>query len=279
MHAKMKLTSKFRELRKSNEHALMPYIPVGYPDIKSTEAVIDTLIKSGSDIIELGLPFSDPIADGSTIQKASESALDSGINTDMYFRICKKVCREKNTAFVAMTYYNLIFKYGLKRFTKRCADVGISGIIVPDLPVEESHDLKKFCREYNIDLIYIISPTTTDERIEQIIKNASGFIYLVSLLGVTGARDIMSKHVKGLIRKVKSKTNMPVCLGFGISQPKHVKKAIDYGADGVIVGSAIIDTIEKNRKNKKKMLKELSRFVDSLKDATSYRFICISSVV
>jgi len=278
----MNIADKFEQLRQRNEKAMMPYICVGDPD-PETSVVID----SGADIIELGIPFSDPIADGPTIQRASERALSSGINTDIYFDVCKKI-KPSDTALVSMTYYNIILQYGMEKFVLECVNSGVSGIIVPDLPVEESAPLQEVCENNNVSLISFIAPTTTDERMENIIDHSSGFIYLIALLGVTGARDELNKIAGELVIRVKSRTSVPVCLGFGISKPQQVREAVESGADGVIVGSAIVNIIEKNLKNvaekrsfsdmclsdeiaqqhKRKMLDELKKFIGKLKRET-----------
>ena len=263
----MNIADKFEQLKQRNEKAMMPYICVGDPDPETSVEIANTLIDAGADIIELGIPFSDPIADGPTIQRASERALSSGINTDIYFDVCKKI-KPSDTALVSMTYYNIILQYGMEKFVLECVNSGISGIIVPDLPVEESAPLQEVCENNNVSLISFIAPTTTDERMENIISHSSGFIYLIALLGVTGARDEFNKIAGELVIRVKSRTPVPVCLGFGISKPQQVRKAVESGADGVIVGSAIVNIIEKNLKNKRKMLDELKKFVRKLKRET-----------
>ncbi|PKP54397.1 MAG: tryptophan synthase subunit alpha [Candidatus Altiarchaeales archaeon HGW-Altiarchaeales-3] len=269
----MNLQEKFNELKKAGELAFMPYIAAGDPDKKTTIKILNALIECGADIIELGMPFSDPIADGPTIQKASERALNAGMNTDIYFEICKKV-NSTNTRVpvIAMTYYNIILHYGLEKFSKNCSESGIYGIIVPDLPVEESEPLLKACKKYNINLIFLIAQTTTDERIEKIIEHADGFLYLVSVLGVTGARSEIDAMANELVIRVKNKTNIPLCLGFGISKPSQVEEfKSNSELSGVIVGSAIVNIIEKNLSNPEMMLAELENFVRQMKTATRKR--------
>lgn len=263
----MNIQKKFNELKEKEELAFMPYIAAGDPDPETTCEILNTLIKSGADIIEFGMPFSDPIADGPTIQAASERALEAGINTDVYFELCKKV--NPGIPVIAMTYYNIILQYGLERFAKRCTESGISGIIVPDLPVEESKPLLEACKKYNINLIFLIAQTTTDERLERILEHAEGFLYLVSLLGVTGARDEIDVMAQELVVRVREKTKLPLCLGFGISTPQHVEQLKSNSeVGGVIVGSAIVNIIQKNLDDKEKMLSELENFARKMKDAT-----------
>lgn len=264
----MDLETKFSELHRCGEHAFMPYVSVGYPDEDTTLKVVDTLVKAGADVIELGLPFSDPIADGATIQESSQRSLDWGMNTDKYFRVCSRISKKHpEVALVSMSYYNLALQYGLDEFTKKCVESGVSGVIVPDLPAEESGSLKKACRKHGIDLIFLVALTTSEERTSRIFKHASGFIYLVSLKGVTGARDKLNPEVKKLLSKVRNKTRLPVCLGFGISKPQHVREAVKYGFDGVIVGSALVKIVG-GIKNKRTMLSRLHQLASKLKHAT-----------
>ena len=263
----MNIQEKFNELKEKEEIAFMPYIAAGDPDVETTIEILNILIENGADIIEFGMPFSDPIADGPTIQKASERALKSGMNTDIYFEICKKV--KTKIPIIAMTYYNIILQYGLLRFAKKCKSSGIRGIIVPDLPVEESNALLDACKKYNINLIFLVAQTTTDERLKKILKHAEGFLYLVSLLGVTGARNEIDVMSQELVARVRKKTTLPLCLGFGISKPQHVEQLKSNSeVCGVIVGSAIVNIIEKNLNDKEKMLQELKNFVGKMKEET-----------
>ena len=263
----MNIQEKFNELKEKEELAFMPYIAAGYPDTETTYDILNALIKNGADIIEFGMPFSDPIADGPTIQSASERSLKEGMNTDIYFEICRKV--KPKIPIIAMTYYNIILQYGLERFAEKCGDSGICGIIVPDLPVEESKPLLAACKKHNINLIFLVAQTTTDERLEKILKHAKGFVYLVSLLGVTGARDEIDTMAQELVARVRARTELPLCLGFGISRAEHVEQLKSNSeVDGVIVGSAIVKIIEKNLNNKEKMLSELKDFIRIMKEAT-----------
>lgn len=225
--------------------ALIAYICAGDPTIEATKDIVRSLVKGGADIIELGLPFSDPVADGPTIQAAIERALDSGMNPDKYFEMAAEL--DVNVPLVCMTYYNLIFKRGLERFVKDSIASGITGLIVPDLPPEESGDLAAVCKEHGMDLIFLIAPTTPPKRIKEITKKSSGFIYLVARLGVTGARTDVADMTTGLISKVNKEAvegcNTPLAVGFGVSKGEHAKQFIAAGANGVIVGSAFIDII------------------------------------
>jgi tryptophan synthase alpha chain len=235
----MKLSEKFIELKKKKEGALIAYICAGDPNPDATKEYVTALVRGGADIIELGLPFSDPTADGPTIQAGIERALDGGMTPDVYFMMVGSL--KLHIPLVVMTYYNIIFKRGLEKFVNDCAASGISGIIVPDLPPEESAELAGFCRKNDVDLIFLVAPTTTEERINHILAEGKGFIYLVARLGVTGARADVAASTRELIKRVKTTT--PKAVGFGISNGKQASEIIRGGADGVIVGSAFVDII------------------------------------
>ncbi len=235
----MRIAEKFRQLNEKKEGALIAYICAGDPTPEATKEYVTALVRGGADIIELGLPFSDPVADGPTIQAGIQRALDGGMTPDIYFRTIASL--KMHIPIVVMTYYNLIFKRGLAKFAKDCASSGISGIIVPDLPPEESEELLKVCKENDIDLIYLVAPTTTAARMERILREGTGFIYLVARLGVTGVRSDVADSTRELIERVKTTT--PKAVGFGISNGEQAAKIISAGADGVIVGSAFVDII------------------------------------
>ena len=266
----MRLENKFKELRIKKEEALIGFVTAGYPTAGDTKAIAGALIKGGVDILELGLPFSDPIADGVTIQRASESSLRAGMNPDLYFEIAAGI---KDVEKVCLTYYNLVLQRGLEEFVSDCESAGINGLVVPDLPVEESKPLLKICEGHETDLIFIIAPTTTEKRIAKILDSASGFIYVVSLLGVTGERENLSDSISPLIRRIKEiessrDKHAPLAVGFGISKPEHVRTVCEF-SDGAIVGSAFIRIIENSLEDRKSMLKGLEDFARSLKAETS----------
>ena len=263
----MKVQEKFSELKGKKEGALIGYVMAGDPSPELTVDIANALIRGGVDILELGLPFSDPIADGPTIQKAGGRALKAGMNSDVYFDSIKKI--DSETPLVCMTYYNLVLQRGLDKFTQDCSDSGISGLIVPDLPIEESDPLLKECKNSGIDLIFLVASTTTEERMKKILDSATGFLYVVSLLGVTGARDSLSEGIKPTLEGIrKQNPKIPLAVGFGISKPGHVKEVLGSGADGVIVGSAFIRIIAENLDNKEKILHDLEEFAKKLKDST-----------
>jgi len=260
----MMIREKFDELRGKKEGALIAYICVGDPTAEKTVEIVDALVKGGVDMIELGLPFSDPVADGATIQAAIDRALTSGMNPDKFFRLAGSM--NVNVPLIVMTYYNLIFRRGIKRFVSDCKSAGISGIIVPDLPVEESEELHQCCRGAGVDLIFIVAPTTTEERMNMILDKASGFLYIVSRLGVTGVREDVANSTERLLKRIKAP--IPKAVGFGISKPEHVREILKAGADGVIVGSAFVNIIAKNEPG---MLKSMESLAATLKSATLNR--------
>ena len=265
----MTLADKFEELNSRREKALIGFITAGYPDADATPAIAGALMRGGVDILELGLPFSDPIADGVTIQRASERSLRAGMNPDVYFEVASAI---KGVDKVCLTYYNLVLQRGLEQFVNDCESAGISGIIVPDLPVEESEPLLSVCNRYETDLIFLIAPTTTDKRMVKILHAATGFIYVVSLLGVTGARERLSDAISPLISRIREhesamKIKVPLAVGFGISKPEHVR-TVSQIADGAIVGSAILRMIEEGEGSGDGLMRRLEDFVRSLKAAT-----------
>lgn len=265
----MRLEEKFEELRKRKERALIGFVTAGYPTAEDTGEIARAMVKGGVDILELGLPFSDPIADGVTIQRASERSLEAGMNSDVYFEVAAGI---KGVEKVCLTYYNLVLQRGLEDFIADCESAGIKGLVVPDLPVEESKPLLRICDRHETDLIFLIAPTTTEKRMARILDVASGFVYVVSLLGVTGAREQISDAIHPLIRRiraVKTSVSVPLAVGFGISKPEHVRTVCEV-ADGAIVGSAFIRLIEKGLESKSKasMLREIEEYTRSLKTGT-----------
>ena len=223
--------------------ALIPYITVGYPSIEATLKVVPLLASSGCDIVELGIPFSDPLADGATIQKASFYALKNGATPQLCLEVAKQLRQLVDIPLVFMTYFNPIFSYGLEEFCSACASSGVSGLIIPDLPPEEGSELEAITQRRNLDLIYLLAPTSTEERIRLVAQRSRGFIYLVSLTGVTGARDKLSSGLEAFVARVRKVATQPLCVGFGISTPEQARHVARI-ADGVIVGSRIIQLME-----------------------------------
>jgi tryptophan synthase alpha chain len=231
---------------RANHTALIPYITVGYPTIETTLRAVPLFAGIGCDIIELGIPFSDPLADGATIQQASYEALRQGVTTKVCFEVAQELRRRVKIPLVFMTYYNPVLKFGLEEFCSKCAEVGIDGLIIPDLPPEEGQDLEQSSRRHALDLVYLLSPASTEERIRLVTGRSTGFIYLVSLTGVTGARDRLPAGLESFVGSVRKRSEKPLCVGFGISTPEQAKRVAKV-ADGVIVGSRIVQLLSKDR--------------------------------
>jgi len=223
--------------------ALIPYITVGYPSIEATLKVVPLLADSGCDIVELGIPFSDPLADGVTIQKSSFHALQNGVTPQLCLEVAKQLRDKVDIPLVFMTYFNPVFSYGLEEFCTACARSGINGLIIPDLPPEEGSELEASSQRQGLDLIYLLSPTSTEGRIRLVAEKSRGFIYLVSVTGVTGVRDRLPADLAAFISRVRKVANQPLCVGFGISTPEQASQIAQI-ADGVIVGSRIIQLME-----------------------------------
>ena len=230
--------------RKKNAKALIAYVTVGYPSIEATMKVVPLLAAGGCDIVELGIPFSDPLADGATIQQASFCALQKGVTPQHCLELARRLRQEVNIPLVFMTYYNPVFSYGLDKFCTSCADSGVSGIIIPDLPPDEGSDLEAISQRQGLDLIYLLAPTSTGERIRLAAQRSRGFIYLVSVTGVTGARGRVPADLEAFVTRVRKAATQPLCVGFGISTPEQAGQIAGI-ADGVIVGSRIIQLMEK----------------------------------
>ena len=245
----------------ANHTALIPYITVGYPTIETTLKAVPLFAGIGCDIIELGIPFSDPLADGATIQQASYEALRQGVTTSVCFEVARKLRRRVEIPLVFMTYYNPVLKFGPEQFCSKCTEVGIDGLIIPDLPPDEGKELEESTKRHSLDLVYLLSPASTEERIRLVTSRSSGFVYLVSLTGVTGIRDRLPEELEGFVAKVRRRTEKPLCVGFGVSTPEQARRVAKV-ADGVIVGSRIIQLL-----NEDKSLENVCSFVKRLREA------------
>ena len=260
-----RLAATLSALAKGGERALICYVVAGYPEIKATEKAVDALVAGGADIIELGIPFSDPIADGPTIQQAAHRALESGVTPDRALAIARAL-RKKHPGLpiLAMTYSNILVRAGIEEFIAKAKASGIDGFILPDLPAEEASSYLDFAKKHGMATVFLASPNTSDERMERIVASSSGFVYLVSVYGITGARRGFESYTSEAIRKAKKAAagRVPIGVGFGISTPAHARFMLDAGADAIIVGSAIVDRMSKN---KKAMAADLKSFAASLK--------------
>ncbi len=228
---------------KKGHKALIPYVTVGYPSVEATLEVVPLLAEHGCDIVELGIPFSDPLADGATIQKASFAALHNGMTAQRCLEIASRIRQKTDVPLVFMSYFNPLFANGLSKFVGACAVSGVDGLIVPDLPPEEGGELESLTRKKEMDLIYLLAPTSTGQRIEMVGEHSRGFIYLVSVAGVTGTRRALPGDLKDFVGRVRVKASQPLCVGFGISTPDQAKEVSLY-ADGVIVGSRLVQLME-----------------------------------
>ena len=244
-----------------SHRALIPYVTIGYPTIEATLKAVPLLADSGCDIVELGIPFSDPLADGVTIQKSSFHALQNGVTPRLCLEVAKELSQKVNVPLVFMTYYNPVFNYGLEEFCAACVKSGISGLIIPDLPPDEGSELEAISQKQWLDLIYLLAPTSTEERIQLVARRSRGFIYLVAVTGVTGARDRLPEDLKAFAARVRKVAKQPLCVGFGISTPEQASQ-IARIADGVIVGSRLIQLMEANDN-----FTSLTRLVRDLRDS------------
>jgi tryptophan synthase alpha chain len=239
-----RIAETFARLKQSGRAALMPYLMFGFPERDSVLSLAPALEAAGADLFELGVPFSDPLADGATVQRASERALAQGVRfADSLTTVVELRRRGVAAPLILMGYYNPFLQYGIERFVTDAAQAGVDGLIIPDLPPEEAEECQTACRNAGLDLIYLVAPTTPDERIAQIVQVASGFLYCVALTGVTGARSELWEGLPAFLRRVRQFTDLPLAVGFGICTPDHVRQVSSF-ADGAIVASALINTID-----------------------------------
>ena len=245
-----------------NGKAFIPFITCGDPDLETTAKVVRESVKNGADLVELGIPFSDPTAEGPVIQGANLRALNGGVTTDKVFDLVRDLRTDVEVPMVFMTYANVVFSYGSERFISTCKEIGIDGLILPDLPFEEKEEFLPLCHQYDVDLISLIAPTS-ENRIAMIAKEAEGFIYLVSSLGVTGVRSEIKTDLASIVEVIRANTNTPCAIGFGISTPEQAAKMAGI-SDGAIVGSAIIKILAEHGKDSAPFVGE---YVKSMKDA------------
>lgn len=258
--------SRIREAFEKNKNgkAFIAFLTGGDPDIETTEKLIPAMAEAGADLIEIGIPFSDPIAEGIVIQEADIRALASGTTTDKLFDMVKRVREKTDVALVFMTYMNPVYTYGTKRFMEKCKEIGIDGVIIPDVPFEERDEVKGFCEDAGIELVSMIAPTSND-RIHMIAEEAKGFLYCVSSLGVTGVRQNITTDIAKMVEQVKNVSDVPCAIGFGIATPEQAKEMASK-ADGAIVGSAIVKIIAKNGRDS---LQPVCDYVKEMKAAVA----------
>lgn len=258
-----RIQEQFQKLRGTGKIAFMPFIVAGDPDFETSVEITRVLAKS-ADFLEIGFPYSDPLADGPTIQASDERALKAGINTRRAFEFIKEVRKFTKLPITLLVYANLVYQWGVEKFYEDAKIAGIDGVLIPDVPIEEAKPYLKAAQRQNISPIFLVAQTTTNERLKNIILYAQGYLYLVSVLGVTGERKQFKKDTLNFIERVRAETKLPLAVGFGISTSQQVHLVKEAGADGFIIGSALISIIEKNLKEKGRLLKELSRYVDEL---------------
>ena len=258
-----RISLKFQQLKAQGKLGLIPFITVGYPDVDSTLTLVPALVEAGADLVELGVPFSDPLADGATIQKASLAALKQGVNLGTCIQVASKLRSSSvEVPLLLMGYYNTIYRWGIELFARQAAEAGVDGVIVADLPPEEAVPLDEALKRRGLDLVFLLAPTSSDERIGKVNKLARGFIYCVSLRGVTGARRGLDPGLGEFVSRVKRGTTLPIAVGFGISDSSQVR-AVGAYSDAVIIGSALIDVIDKASPHRR--VQDIKQFLSVLR--------------
>jgi len=254
----------FSELHRT---ALIPFFVVGDPDFDTSIEIVKTAIDAGADILELGIPFSDPIADGPTIQKADIRSMKNGMTVKKTLEFIKKIKSYKDIPIGLLMYYNLVYQYDTEKFFMDFHKAGVNSVLIADLSIDDAEEIIPAAKVGGIDTVFMVTPNTQPERIKLIASKTTGFIYAVSLLGVTGSREQLSGSVTELVEKLKKLTTLPICVGFGVSKPEHAAAIAACGANGVIIGSKIVRIIEENLADKKKMLAQISDFIREIKKA------------
>jgi tryptophan synthase alpha chain len=261
-----RISQTFARLQKAHERALMPYVTAGDPNLETTKMLVHEMVRRGGDLIEIGVPFSDPLADGPIIQRASQRALQGGTTLRKILHMVGELRRDVDVPLVLMTYYNPVFRYGEEAFVADALDAGVDGIIVPDLPPEEAQTLIDLTGDTPLDMIFLAAPTSTAARLGLISETSQGFIYYVSRLGTTGVRDQLADDLRSMLMQVRASTSKPIAVGVGVSTPEHVQQVTEM-ADGVVVGSAIVQLIE-DLQGRDDRLAQVGDFVATLKAAT-----------
>jgi len=265
-----RLSKKLKVLSEKNEHALICYVLPGYPYINTTHKIVSAVVEAGADIIELGIPFSDPVADGPVIQEASYQSLNNGITPEKCLTTVKEIrAKFPEIPIVVITYYNILYKRGLKKFLKQSVEHGVDGFIIPDMSLEESDEYVREATALGLATIFLASPNTKESRLKSIASKSSGFVYIISVYGTTGMRESFENYTMDNIKNVKRilGSTIPLAVGFGINTPAQAKLMIDSGADAIIVASALIDKIKNSKVNEVKMIEEIKSFVSDMKKA------------
>ena len=264
-----KVDQKFYELKNNKKIALMPFIMAGDPNIEKTSEILLKLQENGADLIELGIPYSDPLADGPIIQLSASRALKSGTTPKKVIKLLDSLKGKLNIPIILFTYLNPLLCFGFEHFCELASNAGVSGLIIPDLPLEEAYKFSKIVSNHSMDLVLLVAPTTPFERMKKISNHTKGFTYLVSVTGVTGERNKMESRVENLISKLKEINNNPIAVGFGISTPEHVNKVREWGADGVIIGSAFVKRISSS--SEKDVVNNVGKFCNDMRLAADQK--------
>ena len=259
------ISQRFQTLRSRQQCAFIPFITAGDPDLQTTAEALRVLDRNGADAIELGVPYSDPLADGPVIQAAATRALEKGVNLEQVLKLVESVSPDLQAPIILFTYYNPILNLGIKPFMEKISQVGVRGLVVPDLPVDESAELLETAVSFGVEVILLVAPTSSKERIEKIAQKSQGFIYLVSVTGVTGVRSQVQGRVKDLIQQMHETTDKPICVGFGISGSEQARQVKNWGADGVIAGSAFVKRLAQD--NQTEGLQAIESLCQELQDA------------
>tara|TARA_B100000700_G_scaffold324713_1_gene431602 strand:- start:639 stop:1451 length:813 start_codon:yes stop_codon:yes gene_type:complete len=260
------ISTSFSQIKRDKRIALMPFLMAGDPDLETTAKILLKLQDSGADMIELGIPYSDPLADGPIIQLAASRALSSGTTPEKVFNMLSKLRNQLSIPIILFTYSNPLLNRGIENFCLEASEVGVSGLVVPDLPLEEAEKLSQIAETKKLDLVLLVAPTTPRDRMEKIVKTSNGFTYLVSVTGVTGERSSLAQNVETLVKQLKELSPDPIAVGFGISDAKHVQQVRKWGADGAIVGSALVKRIANAPKGME--VEEAGSFCKELYSAT-----------
>lgn len=265
---KVSYQEMFSRVKMNGEGAFIPFVVACDPDFETSLEIVRTYVDNGADALEIGFPFSDPVADGLTVQAADIRSLKSGTTTRKCFEFIHRVREFTSIPIGLLVYYNLIYKMGVDDFYRNARDSGVNGVLSADLPPEESDESVEAARKYGIDPIFMVAQTTSTQRLKKIAEICRGFLYVVAVMGVTGARSKLESNTVELISRVKEHSNLPIAVGFGISRPEHVKNVLDAGSDGAIVASALLDIISENLDDKEIMLTRMGKFTEELKEVT-----------
>jgi len=257
----------FSELKEQNRTALIPFFVIGDPDFDTSLAIVKAAIDAGADVLELGIPFSDPIADGPTIQKADIRAITSGMNVAKALEFIRNVKDYRDIPIGLLMYYNLVYQYGTEKFFSDFHQAGVNSVLIADLSIDDADEIAEPAVSAGLDTVFMVTPNTHPERMKLIASKTTGFIYTVSVLGVTGSREKLSDTVEALVGRLKALTDVPVCVGFGISSAEHAATVARAGADGVIIGSKVVQLIENNLGDTEKALSEISAFLAEVRSA------------